>query len=296
MKLYEKRNNKSQNTCSYCRHEGHNKRYCPTLRRHWEANKDWDKHPDLSLLKDVKGSDFGGYWKFTDHDARRVFQWHFNYINKLMTTPKKTPRKRKATKCGFCGSSGHTRRNCSLMGEFVKALEETNKAYRKSFYETVFVEHGLGIGAFVQYSQYIYNPANRPSDDPTSLITDIDFDSISIGNLFNRWSDWNTELQVKYRVGGHEKNFGTDLFLDSEFPLLNRNGMGHLSDHYSGITKVIAPAPSLPDKEWFLGQSPAFKWIVKKKSLHTLFATYGSAIMRHHPDGEALWEEWRKKI
>ena len=294
MKLYEKRNKKSQNTCSYCRHEGHNKRHCPTLRRHWEANKDWCG--DLSLLEDVKGSDFGGYWKLTDHDARRVFQWHFNYINKLMTTPKKTPKKRKATKCGFCGSKAHTRRNCSLMGEFVKVLEETNKAYRKSFYETVFVELGLGIGAFVQYKKYIYDPANRPSDDPTSLITDIDFDSISIGNLFSRWSDWSTELQVKYRVGGHEKNFGTDLFLDSEFPLLNRSGMKHLSAHYDGITKVIVPAPSLPDKEWFLGQSPAFNWVVKKKSLHALFTTYGSIVMRYHPNGEVLWEKWRKKL
>ena len=294
MKLYEKRNNKSQNTCSYCRHEGHNKRHCPTLRRHWEANKDWCG--DLSLLEDVKGSDFGGYWKLTDHDARRVFQWHFNYINKLMTTPKKTPKKRKATKCGFCGSKAHTRRNCSLMGEFVKVLEETNKAYRKSFYETVFVELGLGIGAFVQYKKYIYDPANRPSDDPTSLIMDIDFDSISIGNLFSRWSDWGTELQVKYRVGDHERNFGTDLFLDSEFPLLNRSGMKHLSAHYDGITKVIVPAPSLPDKEWFLGHSPAFNWVVKKKSLHTLFTAYGSIVMRYHPNGEVLWEKWRKKL
>ena len=293
MKLYEQRNNKSQNQCSYCRHEGHNKRYCPTLRRHWEANKDWDEHLDLSLLKDVKGSDFGGWWKVSDRDAGRMFKHHFGYINKLMTTPKKTAKKRKPSKCGFCGSSRHTRRNCSLMGEFVKVLEETNKAYRKSFYENIFVKHGLGIGALVRFKQYTYRITK---DHQMSLIMDIDFDSISIGNRFSRWSHWNTELQVKYRIGDHEKNFGSDLFLDSAFPLLDRDNMGHLSSHYDGIVEVIAPAPSLPDKEWFLGQSPAFNWVVKKKNLATLFTTYGSIISLYHPDGDVLWEKWRKKV
>ena len=294
MKLYEQRNNKSTNQCSYCRHEGHNKRYCPTLRRHWEANKGWNG--DMSLLEDVVGSDFGGWWKLTDHDARRMFRYNFDYINKLMTTPKKTPKKRKATKCGFCGSSGHTRRNCSLMGEFVKVLEETNKAYRKSFYENIFVKLGLGIGALVRFKQYVYNNTGVALEDQMSLIMDIDFDSISIGNRFSRWSSWSTELQVKYRIGDKEKNFASDLLLDSAFPLLDRVGMGHLTSHYDGITEVIAPAPSLPDKEWFLGQSPAFNWVVKKKSLHDLFTNYGSIIRNYHPEGDVLWEKWRKKL
>ena len=293
MKLYDNRNNKSQNQCSYCRHEGHNKRYCPTLRRHWEANKDWIETD--STIKDVKGSDFGGWWKVSDQDAQRVFRYHFDYINKIMTAPKKTPKKRKATKCGFCGSKGHTRRNCSLMGEFVKVLEETNQAYRKSFYENIFAKHGIGIGALVRFKQYVYK-TRAVEEYQMSLIMDIDFDSISIGNRFSRWSSWNTELQVKYRTGDHEKNFGSDLFLDSAFPLLDRDNMGHLSSHYDGITEVIAPAPSLPDKEWFLGQSTAFNWVVKKKSLRDLFIAYGSVIKRYHPEGEFILEKWRKKV
>lgn len=295
MKLYEKRNKKSTNKCNYCRHEGHNKRHCPTLRRHWEANKNWNG--DMSLLKDVKGSDFGGWWCLSDDDARRVFRYHFDYINKLMTAPKKAPKKRKATKCGFCGSSRHTRRNCSLMGEFVKVLEETNKAYRKSFYENVFVKYGLGIGAFVQFKEYVWNATTGVTDaEMTSLIMDIDFDSISIGNRYSRWSDWHTELQVKYRLDDKEKNFGSDLFLESAFPLLDEDKMGHLTSTFEGISKVIVPAPSLPDKEWFLGRSPAFEWVVKKKSLHSLFTTYGSNIGHYHPEGDVLWEKWRKKV
>ena len=296
MKIYDKRNKKSQNQCRYCRHEGHNKRYCPTLRRHWEANKDWDGK-NISTLKDVKGSDFASWYSYSDVHAKQAFQWHFHYISKIMTAPKNPPRKRKATKCGFCGDSGHTRRNCSLMGEFVKVLEETNKAYRESFYENVFVKYGFGIGAFVQFKEYVWSPTSGVSDEQlTSLIMDIDFDSISIGNRFSRWSDWHASPQVKYRLGDKEKDFGTDLFLDTAFPLLDLDEMGHLTSSFEGISKVIVPAPSLPDKEWFLGRSPAFEWVVKKKGLRDLLTAYSSTIRRYHPHGNEIYSEWRKKV
>ena len=184
------------------------------------------------------------------------------------------------------------------MGKFVKILEETNMAYREKFYEEVFVKTGLSIGAFVEIQQYNYmhgNSANRPPN-PTSIITDIDFDSISIGNRFNRWSDWGTELIVKVMYGDRERNIGSDLFLTTSFPLLDRVKTSHLTNNYEGITKIIVPAPSIPDKEWFLGQSPAFDWVVKKKNLATLFTAYQGLIKLYHPEGEAIIEKWRKKV
>ena len=297
MRLYEERNKKSSIQCGYCYHTGHNKRNCPTLRRHWEANKDWNPSTMMSsALKDVSGADFGGWYKPSDEDARKTFARYFHYINDIMTSPKTTPKKRKATRCGFCGSKAHTRRNCSLMGKFVKILEETNMAYREKFYEEVFVKTGLGIGAFVEIQQYRYTLSPTEPPNQTSIITDIDFDSISIGNRFNRWSEWATKLVVNVMLDDRERNIGADLFLSSSFPLLDRVKTSHLTNTYEGITKVIVPAPSIPDKEWFLGQSPAFNWVVKKKNLTTLFRNYGAVIKLYHPDGEALWEKWRKKV
>ena len=294
MKLYENRDRKNQITCGYCCHEGHNKRNCPTLRRHWEANKDWEP-PLVSDLKDINGSDFGGWFNLSDLDAKRTFARHFGYISDIMTSPRTTPKKRKASKCGFCGSKRHTRRNCSLMGKFVKILEETNRAYRKKFYEEVFVKTGLGIGAFVEIVQYRH--ASVPAEqNPTSIITDIDFDSISIGNRFNRWSHWATNLDVKVIINDREQSIGDSLMLGTSFPLLDRMQMRHLTSDYEGITNVIVPAPSIPDKEWFLGQSPAFDWVVKKKSLSTLFDAYRGLISLYHPEGDVLVEKWRKKV
>ena len=229
MKLYEDRNNKSSITCGYCRHEGHNKRHCPTLRRHWEANKDFNPRTMMaSQLKDIVGTDFGGWYHFSDHDGKRMFAHHFHYINSVMTSPRTTPKKRKATRCGFCGSKRHTRRNCSLMGKFVKILEETNKAYREKFYEEVFVKNGLGIGAFVELQQYTYSTCIG-RQKATSIITDIDFDSISIGNRFNRWNQWATKLVVKVMISDVERNIGNDLFFSPSFPLLDRVKTSHLT-------------------------------------------------------------------
>lgn len=297
MKIYDNRNNKNLSACSYCRHNGHNKRYCPALRKHWETNK--HRHYDTTPYDawEVSSTDFNFYSSLSDTQASRRFDSHYFYIKKIMetSTPTTTPKKRKAPQCGFCKSKTHTRRNCSHMGEFVKALEETNKGYRKAFYETVFVEQGIGLGAFVEFKRYAWNNRDN-TPNPTSLILDIDFEAISIGNLFSRWSQWTKELNIELRYEDNKFNLKTQFLLDSSFPLLDRKGLQHLSTHYEGITKVIVPAPSLPDKEWFLGQSPAFEWVVKKKKLEDLFFTYQNAIHTFHPDGEEVIKKFKEII
>lgn len=292
MKLYETRNNTYQVSCGYCRHEGHNKRHCPTLRKHWEANKDYDGASSRTI-KGVYGTDFAGYWKVTDRDACLTFHYHFDYINKIMTSAPTTPKKKRASKCGFCGSKAHTRRTCSEMGKFVKILEETNKAYRKAFYDKVFVEYGVGIGAFVEYKR-----GWSEEDKATTLILDIDYDSIAIGNALNRWGQFHTALKIQGRhsMTDRDFNFGGQFLNDAYFPLLSRDKLDHIRGLYDGITQVIAPAPSIPDEEWFLGQSPAFDWVVKKKSLQDLLATYQGVIRKFHPDGDATMEKWNKKL
>lgn len=294
MKIYDNRNNTYQVTCGYCRHDGHNKRHCSLLRKHYEANKDWDGGSNFTL-KDISGADFGGYWQLDDAHARCQFRYHFEYIKKILTSTTTAPKRRRTSKCGFCGSKEHTRRTCSEMGEFVKILEETNKAYRKVFYETVFVEYGIGVGAFVEFKRYTWG-TKEDTPNPTSLIMDIDFDSISIGNFFSKWSDWTKELDLKLRYEDSEFTFGNNFLFDPDHPSLLDKHLTHLSSHYEGITKVIVPAPSLPDKEWFLGQSPAFDWVVKKKSFRDLLSAYGGTIRTYHPDGQAIWEKLRKKL
>ena len=60
------------------------------------------------------------------------------------------------------------------------------------------------------------------------------------------------------------------------------------------ITNVLAPSPTTPDKDWFLGQSPEFNWVVRKRNLVSLQDNYELAIKNHHPDGVSALEGFKK--
>ena len=55
MKIYDDRNKARQIQCNYCYGEGHNKRNCPTMKAHWEANKHLD--PKIMVADDLVGVD-----------------------------------------------------------------------------------------------------------------------------------------------------------------------------------------------------------------------------------------------
>ena len=295
MKIYESRNNTYQVNCSYCNNLGHNKRYCPALRKHWEANKHKNYKETLQYDWEVSSTDFNFYRGWSDSDASRRFNHHYLYIKKIMeTSTTTTPKNRKAPQCGFCKSKEHTRRNCSHMGEFVKILEETNRAYREYFYDEIIAKRGISIGSYVEVAQW------NTTESAYGMITTFDLDKISIGNLFTRWSDYNTANPVIVEGGGetvmtsHSDMFHSSLFSEEENNC--KETLRSLVNHYYGISKVIAPAPSVPDKEWFLGQSPAFDWVVKKKSLESLFLTYMHVISKFHPNGSEVVKKLRELI
>lgn len=293
MKAYNNRNNKNTISCGYCQEMGHSKRFCPTMESHWNQNKDTYGKTTEEIVG-VDKTMFPSLWQsyYSDIQALAQFKHHWEYMQNRFEPKAKVTKPRKPSKCGFCGDTTHTRRKCSLMGEFVQVLEDTNRAYRKQFYDVVFKEYGLGIGAFVKYQYGWYNPQQG-----TTLIHEVDYDSISIGNMKSRWNDYSTDLRIiGMRSDTNNKfNFGTHLLVQSGF-LIPRN-LRHLGAFDSeGIIDVIAPAPSIPDEEWFLGQSPAFDWVVKKKSLRELFGQYKDIIELYHPDSPVIVEEWRKKV
>lgn len=296
MNIYEKRNNKRSIQCNYCYGTGHNKRHCPKLKAHYLANKNWNRHSNVDPVGVSVDMWPPAYQKFWG-DARAIHQFrnHFEYAKSVHGEKATTaPRPRRKSKCGFCGSEDHNRRNCFTMRNFVKVLEETNQAYRELFYDHVIDGLGLGVGAFVEYGQSGYNGALHPDSNRQGLITTFDLDTIGIGNTFSHWSDYTTniclEIDGKHRLARNNATFLTlALCSKHRFPDTLKVGVEWWSP---AISKVIAPAPTKPTKEWFLGQSPAFDWVVKKKSLKDLFGQYWKSIQLYHPDGEELRTKW----
>jgi len=299
MKIYKDRNSEKRSfSCNYCYREGHNKRHCPHLKAHYLANKNWDKHSEpVDVVKEMFAEYYRQYW----NDGRAVYQFrnHYDYAKKLYgeTATTAPPKKRKKPKCGFCGSKAHNRRNCASMRSFVKVLEETEHSYRSQYYDQVIEKCGFGVGAFVEYGIQSYDGSITERTEQC-LVTSLDLSSISIGNAFSRWSDYHTGLSFQlngnnpHGLRWQEGLFGS-IYADAQGVTL-KTAVSH--QHGWVVTNVIAPSPTTPDKEWFLGQSPAFDWVVKKKNLVTLLGEYTTIIRLYHPQGQAVANKWWEKV
>jgi len=283
MKIYENKDRKREIQCNYCFHEGHNKRHCPTMKAHWDANPQVHETYDHLSLKGVDLTMFpSAYHRFWgDTDATRQFRSHWIYMkNRFATNVKTKTKKRKKPKCGFCGSAAHNRRNCNKLKNFVHVLKETNKAYRAAFYDKFVEGMGLGAGALVSTQGY--------EGETVALITSFPSDKIMFTNLLRTWSDYHSRATMSLNVGGNklQVNLGNDLFRADIYAEGFHDSVGIWLPMYSSwgrINSVVSPAPNRPTKEWFMGQSPCFEWVVKKKGVYDLMGSLAPLIKHFYP-------------
>ena len=288
MRIYEERNKKRDISCGYCYQEGHNKRHCPHMKQHWDANVDLRGLSRLGSSDTIKGVDntmFDARWRqhYTDSDAKRQFISHWSYMsNRFSTTPTETKtKKRKKAKCGFCGSTAHNRRNCNKLKNFVYVLNETNKAYRAEYYDKFIDGMGLGAGALLS----IRNPYSYgDKTNQVAILTSFPTDSIMFTNLRRSWSEYGTTATSNVLIEGHNAKLSLthDAFFDED------DGIEHdiwrvMFSRWGRIMSVISPAPNKPSKEWFTGQSPCYDWVVKKRDNYALMQEFSGLIKRFYP-------------
>ena len=297
MKIYDDRDKKREIQCNYCYGSGHNKRNCPTMKAHWDANKHLD--PETAIHDDLVGVDttmfpkyYQSYWG--DQTAHRQYFNHLAYMTKRFAPKSETKtKKRKKVSCGFCGSKAHTRRNCKKMKNFVYVLNETNKAFRSQYYDRFIEGMGLGAGALVE--QRIGDRWSEIDKTTVAIVSAFPTDSIMFTNKLYRWSDYHTSHSITTLPNGVAMRIsqsGGGMFFDRytyESGVdhdRNTELYGHFGYMFSGvgqIMKVVSPAPNRPSKEWFMGQSPCFDFVVKKRKIDQLMYDLGSTIKKFYP-------------
>lgn len=283
MKIYENKDRKRDISCGYCHHEGHNKRHCPTMKAHWDANPQVHETYDHASLKAIDKSMFPvQYQNFWGNDcAKRQFRAHWRYMRTRFAPKAETKtKKRRKPKCGFCGSTAHNRRNCGKLKNFVHVLNETNKAYRSEFYDRYIEGMGMGAGALV--SAYGYD------GDGVALVTSFPTEKIMFTNLLRTWNDYHTSAIVQINMSGTsiKCNMGSDIFRVNAYTDDFFDEVGIWKNMYSTwgrIVSVVSPAPKKPTKEWFLGQTPCYEWVVKKKDNMSLMSQFHHLIKRFYP-------------
>ena len=283
MKIYEQRNQKRDIQCGYCWHSGHNKRNCPAMKAHWEGNPQVHEIYDHESVTGVDKTMFPSRYQsygWGDSEAKRQFRSHWRYMqNRFATKTVTKPKKRTKPKCGFCGSTAHNRRNCNKLKNFIYVLNETNKGYRAAYYDKFVEGMGLGAGALLSV---------RGGDgDAIALITSFPTEKIIFTNLLRTWSDFHTNAKATLNQQGNSfwVNLGADAFVADIYGGA-ADDLGVWLPMYSNwgrINKVISPAPNQPTKEWFMGQSPCFDWVVKKKDITSLMSQLHPLIKEFYP-------------
>lgn len=301
MKIYQNRDQKNQIQCGYCGRIGHNKRHCDALKTHYNALKDLvkshlsesigDAHPSgKKLTQVIRQSNlldlslFASHWSSYPQFVNNQFARHFDYAERLYNSPTKAKpnAKRSPVSCGFCGSSEHTRRNCSAMTDFIYVLNETNKGYRQRFYDRFIEGYGFGGGCLVETVQKDWRTGEETPQ--VGFVTSFDPNQVQFTNLAYRWGDYHTQMSLKVMFDGQVIDCGKDPF-SAKF---RDNGQRvdpfcGLFSQWGKLTRVVSPAPQRVDKEWFLSSSPSYDWVVKKRSQSDLMSSFYALIKEFYP-------------
>lgn len=281
MRLYEQRNNTRDIQCGYCFTAGHNKRHCPTMKAQWDANPQVHEAYDHDSLVEIDKSMFPTQYQqwYGDDNAKQQFRAHWQYMKNRFAekSETKSTKPRKKPKCGFCGATTHNRRNCGQLKNFVYVLNETNKAYREAYYDRYIEGMGLGAGALLT----IRGPHDS---DFMAIITSFPTDKIMFTNLKPSWSDYTTKAWTNIMVNGRKNSIdlSNDLFYTDEEVEWD-DTWRQFHSRWGRIKAVTSPAPNRPSKEWFLGQTPCFDWVVKKRDQSVLMHEFGTLIKQFYP-------------
>ncbi len=292
MQIYENRNKKSlrrTSKCGYCRKEGHNKYQCPQVAADWVY---WQS------LKVPPQPTHG--W-FTPRNPKYWGEWYetCRLIYKEQQARKNNPTTqspRAASKCGFCGSEEHTRRNCPSMESWLKKAYKANENWRRAAYKELVEKHGICVGACFE----VRKKSGWGHDDPiiteVALITKVNFESLNLMAVREGWTNYDgydCRLEIHALIDGEEQRlkFQSDVRLstgwESELITLSSRVIRHVGHGYRDWagSKLLSRSEHPLDEKWVTDYKGAFDLLLRKRSLSQL-----------HSDGvTSIIEKWSKK-
>lgn len=293
--------------CGFCRSTEHAIVDCDVIEPVW-SHLEKGIIP-LSMLGGAlsyyqRGKNWGTLYK----DAERYHEtWKEAQRRKKVP---KSARTRAKSKCGFCGSTDHTRRTCDKLKLWKPRLEAANQNFRNWFYEKYVAEKGLSNGAIFEFTlkaqlRYAQEPETNTY---RQLITDVNFGTI---NLFSAYLSPTTrsydEREVINKINQYVKSPVTlkipagsaaqkmistaswairsddDCWIS--LPVISAQSGEVLYRSYDGLKThtgrnieisditVVSRSPSVPEKQqWIAGYADEVSTIFKKFSLEQLQA------------------------
>ena len=305
---------RSKSSCSYCGDVDHQVTSCPHVKSDWACFQsfiipcsDPDNWPNNPKTRQTRQR----HWSSQQTTARWFkdpsgwSKWHAQCEKAYDKVIKAEERaKTKATRssskrvksCGFCGGTGHNRRDCPEMNAFNKRLIRANNHWRQRLYDYFVEELGLGVGALVKVESQ--GRWNEPSTEAVGIITSVNWDEL---NMFchtdNNNSKWHNRvhdnlqapLAIKVQVNGQEKSMSWSTIGHNHYGVVNDTHGRPLVDNFlsdwSGVKfrAVMSPTETPLSQEWLTqGQSECVEFITKKYSLAKLTEWKGVKVLEDY--------------
>ena len=290
-------NGSSKRTCSYCSNPNHVVTECPNAVSDWAYFQRYEiplkgnsgTHWTIGGATDWRGNPY-------DHWFRQPREWGkwfeacekaIDKINKAkIREANKKSGKRRVSKCGFCGSTDHNRRDCQAMKDFKARLLEANRVWRQRIYDRLVGDLGLSVGAVVNVK--VRGGWNQPDEQKIGIVESINWDQLSMFCYTLQENGWRQRLRDEFRqplevmvnVEGktHILKFGgrkTNSYGHTEYIL--EDSFGTLVDYYgwsrneAAFVSTIARSETPLDEEWVnQGHEDAMDFLIKKYSMEKL--------------------------
>jgi hypothetical protein len=157
----ENGNYKRTVTCGHCYEKGHNKSSCKSLRKSLR---------DRIAANKARLEANEWTYDYEERQCQRSLEHASSQLHKLEG-------KGKNRKCGYCSSTGHTRRTCQDRKDHVEAHTDKTLRFRRELCDR-FIASGLGPGALVEVDTREWTNNGGPAAMALGVVTSIDFSEI----------------------------------------------------------------------------------------------------------------------
>ena len=305
MRIYEQRYTAKRTThCPTCGNTGHMWMTCPVPAKTMELKKQ-GKEPDVSLFSSWYQNSYGrrdtdGKLVYHDRIFRSMEIAYEKQQRRIQARKERKARqehfygkpKKRVTSCGFCGETGHNRRNCEVMKNFIDDLGRASQNYRKLFYERMVKGKGFAEGALLALSATHFRINGNWVEDWSGIgiITEISWDQVNMGLTLTSW-DYKSTLRIGVLIDGNTHYFENPFYNLVVNDIDKNNNRGEIAELFSAgsswgarIDSVLAPSENIPSEEWFNdGYTECWEWIAKNKDLGQVNSDLATLIAKFHP-------------
>ncbi len=269
MNIYE--NNKSgrgrgASSCGYCRRTGHNINECPQVAKDYAYWKDYTIPLQAGNPCHYYNANTPKYWGEWYTKCINAMQKQLDYREKQKQP--KVKRKSSPKKCGFCGETGHTRRNCDKMNTFLTDAYKANENWRRAAYDLLVKKLGLSVGAVIQVKYDGYGTYGDEKPVKVALVRAINWGQLNLACANPRWGDYRQALVIIILVEGveHKLKFSHERKDSTMKPTFQTvGGWGHWK-----YVNSLAAAPEPLAESWVHDYRDAFDYLVKKRNYSRL--------------------------